>query len=127
MGADLIGEYVDAVVELATDVHALVAHEPELEFAAAPELSTLVFRYVPVGDGLDEPALAELNKAIRSALYESGRAMVAATRVDGRQYLKLTLLNPMASTADIVGVLDLVRSTGARLAAGRTTPMETVR
>jgi glutamate/tyrosine decarboxylase-like PLP-dependent enzyme len=116
MGADVIGQYVDRVVDLTASVHDAVRGDPELEIAARPELSTLVFRFVPATVALDEPALAVLNRAIRQALYDSGKAMVAATKVDGRQYLKVTLLNPMATTADIIGVLDLVRATGARLA-----------
>ncbi|WP_183094843.1 pyridoxal phosphate-dependent decarboxylase family protein [Nocardioides stalactiti] len=115
MGPDTLGDYVDALVDLARDTYVAVADEPDLEVAARPELSTLVFRYAP--SGLDEPALASLNTRIRAALYESGRAMVAATRVDGRQFLKLTLLNPLATVGDIVGVVDLVRATGARLLA----------
>ncbi len=117
MGPDLLGRYVDTVVELAAEVHALMGDEPDLQFVAAPELSTLVFRYVPPGADLDEAALALLNTRIRAELYASGAAMVAATKVDGVQYLKLTLLNPMATSADIVGVLDAVRALGARIAA----------
>ena len=118
MGPDLIGQYVDTVIELATDVHALLDGADDVEFAAAPELSTLVFRYLPAGaDGdVDENALAALNNAVRAELYASGTAMVAATRVDGVAHLKLTLLNPMASTADIVGIFDTIREVGARLA-----------
>ncbi|WP_377325564.1 pyridoxal phosphate-dependent decarboxylase family protein [Pimelobacter simplex] len=116
MGPRLIGEYVDAVVDLATAVHEAHRDAADLEFAAAPELSTLVFRYVPPGPALDEQRSAALNNAIREALYASGRAMVAATKVDGVQHLKLTLLNPMATLTDITAVLDLVRATGARLA-----------
>lgn len=122
MGPDTIGEYVDAVVDLAREVFSAVSTEPDLELAARPELSTVVFRYVPEGlDRLDqrerEAEIAVLNNRIRAALYESGRAMVAATKVDGRQFLKLTLLNPLATVGDIVGVIDLVRATGARLHA----------
>ncbi|KAB2806998.1 aspartate aminotransferase family protein [Pimelobacter simplex] len=116
MGPRLVGEYVDAVVDLATAVHEAHRDAADLEFAAAPELSTLVFRYVPPGPALDDQRSATLNNAIREALYASGRAMVAATKVDGVQHLKLTLLNPMATLADITAVLDLVRATGARLA-----------
>ena len=121
MGPDTIGEYVDAVVDLARDVFIAVSNEADLELAARPELSTLVFRYVPPGlDRLDhrqrEAEIAALNNDIRAALYRSGRAMVAATKVDGRQFLKLTLLNPLATVGDIVGVVDLVRETGAALA-----------
>ncbi|THV08968.1 aminotransferase class V-fold PLP-dependent enzyme [Nocardioides caeni] len=115
MGPDLLGEYVDAVIDLAGSVHRQTAGEPDLEIAAAPELSTLVFRYVPTDRLLDEARLAQLNNRIRDELYASGAAMVAATKVDGVQHLKLTLLNPMATVDDIVGVLDTVRAFGARL------------
>ncbi|WP_082606089.1 pyridoxal phosphate-dependent decarboxylase family protein [Nocardioides sp. Root190] len=118
MGPDLIGQYVDAVADLALAVHAQMREEPDLEFVAAPELSTLVFRYVPTDLALDGPALATLNTTIRAELYATGTAMVAATRVDGVQYLKLTLLNPMATAHDIVGILDTVRAFGARIAHG---------
>lgn len=117
MGPDTIGAYVDAVVDLARDVAVAIRDEADLELASRPELSTLVFRYVPAGSAREERELAVLNNEIRAALYRSGRAMVAATKVDGRQFLKLTLLNPLATVGDIVGVVDLVRETGARLAA----------
>jgi len=128
MGPDTIGEYVDAVVDLARDVFVAVSNEADLEVAARPELSTLVFRYVPPGlDRLDrrerEGAIAALNNDIRAALYASGQAMVAATKVDGRQFLKLTLLNPLATVGDVVGVVDLVRETGAALSAA---PVEAI-
>ncbi|MFJ9313708.1 pyridoxal phosphate-dependent decarboxylase family protein [Pimelobacter simplex] len=127
MGPRLIGEYVDAVVDLATAVHEAHRDAADLEFAAAPELSTLVFRYVPPGPALDDQRSATLNNAIREALYASGRAMVAATKVDGVQHLKLTLLNPMATLADITAVLDLVRATGARLAPEARPALEAAR
>ncbi len=41
---------------------------------------------------------------------------MAATRVDGRRFLKLTLLNPAATPADVLAVVDDVRRTGRRLA-----------
>ncbi|HWJ11559.1 MAG TPA: aspartate aminotransferase family protein, partial [Nocardioides sp.] len=116
MGPELVGRYVDAVIDLAAEVHGRTVAEPDLQFAAAPELSTLVFRYVPVGRGLDDASLGRLNTAIRAELYASGTAMVAATKVDGVQYLKLTLLNPMATADDIVGLLATVREVGGRLA-----------
>ena len=116
MGPDVLGGYVDAVIDLASAVHDAYRDLPDLAFAAAPELSTLVFRYVPPGPPLDDARSAALMGAIREALYASGRAMVAATKVDGVAHLKLTLLNPMARVDDIGAILDLVRETGARLA-----------
>jgi L-2,4-diaminobutyrate decarboxylase len=126
MGPDLVGRYVDAVIDLACAVHDAQRDQAELDFAAVPELSTLVFRYVPE-QPLDDASGARLQHAIREDLYASGRAMVAATKVDGVPHLKLTLLNPMATLADITGVLDLVRAAGARLAPSYALALEGAR
>ena len=121
MGADAVGDHLDAVIDLTDAVGAELTAMPDIDVAAAPQLSTIVFRHVPAG--LDEAALARHNAAIRADLFDGGRALVAATKVDGRSYLKLTLLNPMATPEDVLGVVDLVRETGTRLAGpARTRP-----
>jgi len=112
MGADAIGEHLDTVIDLADAVGAELTAMPDIDVAAAPQLSTIVFRHRP--DGLDEAALARHNAAIRAELFDQGRALVAATRVDGRAYLKLTLLNPIATLDDILGVVAMVRAEGER-------------
>lgn len=38
--------------------------------------------------------------------------MIAGTKVDGRQYLKFTLLNPTTTIADIEDVLSLIAHYG---------------
>ena len=70
-----------------------------------------MFRYHP--DAAASPAEVDnLNTAIRDELFASGRAMVARTVVDGRVHLKLTLLNPRTTAADLRRVLDLVARAG---------------
>ena len=107
MGAETIGQYVDAVADLATEVGLLLDADPEVELAATPQLSTLVFRPTGVDD-------AELPR-IRSVLYERGEAMVAATRADGRRWLKLTLLNPLATRDDVLAIVGRVVSVATEL------------
>lgn len=108
MGADAVGAYVEHVVDLATRVARDVADHPDLELAAEPQLSTVVLRH-RVG----------LTDEIRARLQAGGRALVAATTVDGERWLKLTLLNPAATPADLRGVLDRVVDAGHELAATR--------
>jgi glutamate/tyrosine decarboxylase-like PLP-dependent enzyme len=115
MGPDTIGTYVDRVVELTGEVAAALDGDPAIELAAAPQLSTLVLRYRP--DGMSEDEADLLVPRIRTALYERGRAMVAATKVDGRHWLKLTLLNPLATCDDILGITRRVVEVGNELAA----------
>ncbi|GAA4726434.1 lysine decarboxylase DesA [Nocardioides endophyticus] len=113
MGPDTIGTYVDRVVELAAEV--AEALDPAIELAAAPQLSTVVLRYRP--DGMSEDEADRLVPRIRTTLYERGRAMVAATKVDGRHWLKLTLLNPLATSDDILAITRQIVEIGEDLAA----------
>ncbi|MCK9901385.1 pyridoxal-dependent decarboxylase [Parafrankia colletiae] len=66
--------------------------------------------------------LDRLNAAIRSRLLEEGTAVVGRTTAGphGAVHLKLTLLNPNATDADVSALLALVAETGDQLAAERT-------
>jgi L-2,4-diaminobutyrate decarboxylase len=100
-------------------VGSLLAEDADFELAAAPQLSTLVFRYRPSvhGVALDEESVDALTPAIRAAIFASGQAVVAGTKVAGRHYLKFTLLNAEASLRDIQEIIELIRRTGAGLLA----------
>ncbi|MFF5427321.1 MULTISPECIES: pyridoxal phosphate-dependent decarboxylase family protein [unclassified Streptomyces] len=107
MGADGIGELFDEVCDLAREGFALLAADPRYDVVVEPQLSTLVYRYIP--ENVTSPAeIDRANLYARKALFASGEAVVAGTKVDGRQYLKFTLLNPETTTADIAAVLDLI-------------------
>ncbi|MEV6684198.1 aspartate aminotransferase family protein [Streptomyces sp. NPDC051130] len=107
MGADGIGSLFDEVIDLAAAGWQLLDADPRFEVVVRPTISTLVFRYVP-GGGLRPDLVDEANLHARKALFASGEAVVAGTKVDGRQYLKFTLLNPQTTTSDISAVLDLL-------------------
>ncbi|BAS06977.1 L-2,4-diaminobutyrate decarboxylase [Arthrobacter sp. Hiyo4] len=134
MGADAIGALFDEAIDLATRVGSVLAADDDFELAAAPELSTLVFRYRPrvsgselagavsdAGGRLSEEAADALNPAIRAAVFASGQAVVAGTKVAGRHYLKVTLLNAEATLEDIREIIELLRRTGAQLLANTAT------
>ncbi|MBB4931752.1 L-2,4-diaminobutyrate decarboxylase [Lipingzhangella halophila] len=112
MGAEAIGELFDAVVDRAAEAWAQIEADPRFEVVTRPQLSTLVFRYLPRAEATPEMC-DRVNRRARQALFDSGAAVVAATTVEGRQYLKFTLLNPETSANDITEVLDLVAEHGA--------------
>ncbi|MGA7203133.1 MAG: aspartate aminotransferase family protein [Specibacter sp.] len=115
MGADGVGALFDEVIDLAASAGEVLAADPDFELAATPALSTLVFRYKPAG--VCDAAADELNPLIRSAVFASGEAVVAGTKVDGRHYLKFTLLNAGTTLGDLREIIDLLRRTGVSLAA----------
>jgi len=107
MGADGIGELFDEVCDLAVAGWRLLAADPRFDVVVEPSLSTLVFRFVPAA--VTDPAeIDRANLHARKALFASGEAVVAGTKVGGRHYLKFTLLNPETTPADIAAVLDLI-------------------
>ncbi|MEU5238757.1 aspartate aminotransferase family protein [Streptomyces lydicus] len=121
MGARAVGELFDEVIDRAADAWKLLHDDPRFDVVVEPSLSTLVFRYLPAGDA--DPELADrVNLHAREALFASGDAIVAGTKVDGRHYLKFTLLNPETTLEDIATVLDLIAEHAGTFLAAQPRP-----
>jgi L-2,4-diaminobutyrate decarboxylase len=110
-GRRFLGRAVEATLDVAAEASRQVARHPALELARPASLNTVLFRYV--GDRSCGPAeLDRLNDAIRSSLLHTGQAVIARTRLDGRVYLKLTLMNPATTADHLRELLTLVAVTG---------------
>ncbi|NQX28793.1 pyridoxal-dependent decarboxylase [Microbacteriaceae bacterium VKM Ac-2854] len=113
VGAQGLGAMFDDVLALAQAVQVLVVADPELELVGETQLSTVLFRYRSASMTAEQAdALVPL---IRRVLFESGRALVAKTVIDGRPTLKLTLLNPETTPEQVAAVLELVKNAGSAL------------
>jgi len=108
LGRRGLGDMVDHCLSLAQYAAGAVTARPELELLCDPVLSTVVFRYV----GAERTATCEQNGQLRRNLLASGQAVVGRTEHEGLVRLKLTLLNPSATPADVDRVLDLVVEAG---------------
>ncbi|QGF29317.1 pyridoxal-dependent decarboxylase (plasmid) [Pantoea eucalypti] len=111
MGPAALGDAFDTLIDLTQAAHQLLTAHPAIEVLHAPELTTQIFRYIP-GKHASDAQIDEINAAIRKALFRSGNAVIAGTKVDGRQYLKFTLLNPTTTIADLEDVLSLIAHYG---------------
>ena len=110
---------VEHLVDTTAAVAALVEAAPDLELLAPASLVTVVFRWRPPGTALDDGTLDEVNTAIQRTLFAQGTAVVGRTRRHGRVALKLTLVNPATTVADVGEVLELVRTAGVDRAKTR--------
>lgn len=117
LGAGALGETFDTVIDRAGQGYELLQAEADIEAPWPPQLSTLVFRYCPDA-GLGEATLDSININIRKTLMRSGQAMIASTRINGRQYLKFTLLNPQTTVQDLEYIIGLIVREGRRMCAG---------
>jgi len=121
LGRSGLGRLTDRCCAAAEDVAGQIDRRPGLRLLSRPELSTVLFRPV-AADQLDDRAGDELVAGIRRSLLASGRAVLGRATVAGpagrgRLWLKLTLLNPHVTAADLTRLLDLVEQTTDQLAA----------
>jgi L-2,4-diaminobutyrate decarboxylase len=104
-GRRRLGAMVDTVLDLTRYAGEAIRARPELELVAPPHTVMVAFRLV--GDDAR-------NIAVHRALFASGEAVIGRTTVDGRPALKLTLLNPDTTRAQVDALLDLVVSAAGR-------------
>lgn len=116
-------------VALARELHELADADPELE-ARTTSLSVTTFRYVPPGVDTGRPEteryLDELNRDLRDRLEHDGETFLSNAIVDGTYLLRACIVNFRTGRPDLEAVLEIVKRTGAALAADRPRPVSQV-
>ncbi|WP_329340315.1 aminotransferase class V-fold PLP-dependent enzyme [Streptomyces sp. NBC_00663] len=100
LGRTGLGALVDQVCDRAHEFAELLDAHPGFELYDRPTISTVLFRPAPATD--DDIATT------RRRLLTTGRAVLGRTRLDGRLWLKATLLNPHTRPDDLAALLKLV-------------------
>ncbi|POX50774.1 aminotransferase class V-fold PLP-dependent enzyme [Streptomyces sp. Ru72] len=106
LGRTGLGTLVDEVCARAHEFADLLAAHPAFELHAPPTISTVLFR--PTGASDDTVA------DVRRTLLHDGRAVLGRARLDGRLWLKATLLNPHTRPGDLAALLNLVEGSTPR-------------
>ncbi|MFD9005977.1 pyridoxal phosphate-dependent decarboxylase family protein [Streptomyces sp. NPDC059582] len=106
LGRTGVAALVDQVCAHATRLAELLEAHPRFELYDRPTISTVLFRPAEATDD----TVADL----RRRLLHEGRAVLGRTRLDGRLWLKATLLNPHIRPEDLAGLLHLVEGTTPR-------------
>jgi L-2,4-diaminobutyrate decarboxylase len=111
-GPGFFGGYVTGMFALAAGFAARIAAAPDFQLAVPPDCNIVCFRHVPA----DHPAaeLDELQARVRRRLIEDGGFYLVQTRLPAGVFLRVTLLNPFTTLADLAALLDAVRAAAAR-------------
>jgi L-2,4-diaminobutyrate decarboxylase len=112
IGRNKLGAMINRTIALAARAADVVRRLPQLQLMCEPQLSTVVFRYVPTGAGTDADLL---NANIRKQLFDRGTAVLGHTRVKGVQCLKFTCMNPTVEESRLESLLSEIVETGQRL------------
>jgi len=116
LGRDKLAAMLDRTIALANHAATVIRTMPELELVCEPQLSTVVFRYVP-STGTDAD---RVNLAIRQRLFDRGLAVIGHTRVHNRQCLKFTCMNPVTTEAHMEYLVGLILTQGRLLSATKS-------
>jgi L-2,4-diaminobutyrate decarboxylase len=113
-GAEGLEQLYDYFCDLARIFYEEVSARREFEALHEPESNILCFRYV--GDrSRSEEQLDQLNRELRERYNQSGEGWITATNLDRRRVLRVTLMNPRTTDADIRDILDGLATIGRQL------------
>jgi L-2,4-diaminobutyrate decarboxylase len=117
-GIDGLAELHDYFCALTRFMWQEIAERADFEALHEPESNILCFRYVPPRTGqvpLTDAALDDLNRELRERYNRSGEGWITATNLDGRRVLRVTIMNPRTTTADVRDILDGLAAVGDSL------------
>ena len=109
-GDPLFEALVDEVFETAQTLHQLIEASDDFEAYCRPTANIVVFRFLPPGHENKTPeALDELQLAARRRVLQSGEVYLTQTRLEGRVYLRCTIMNPLTERRHLVASLEALR------------------
>jgi L-2,4-diaminobutyrate decarboxylase len=106
-------EYIDSRYDLASTFAGIIKSETRLQLAAEPESNIVCFRYAPAG--ADDEHLNEINSAIRDRIMKDGSFYIVQTELDGKIWLRVTIINPVTSEEDLRNLVFKIEETAKNI------------
>lgn len=78
-----------------------------------PESNIVCFRYVP--EGADDEYLNRLNSTIRDRIMKKGSYYIVQTELNGKVWLRVTIINPVTSKDDLKNLISEIRKTAEHI------------
>lgn len=99
-------EYIDSRYDLADEFAAEISSNPKLRLAVKPQSNIVCFRYFE--EGKDNQELNRINSAIRAEIVKSGKFYIVQTELEGKIYLRVTIINPVTEISHLKALLEEV-------------------
>lgn len=103
-GTQAIDAFVTSLHDNARTFADLVKSHPRFELACYPESNIVCYRLM--NDHLDEQELNELNARIRRRILEEGEFYIVQTVLNGKIYLRNTMMNPFTEKKHMEKLLE---------------------
>ena len=106
-GTSGLGTLIDEAFEKAKLLAHKLQHQPNFALLMPPQTNIVCFRYLA---NLDADALNQHQSNIRQHLVESGLFHITQAKLNGTVWLRVTLMNPFTSEADLDALLDAIET-----------------
>jgi L-2,4-diaminobutyrate decarboxylase len=108
-GPELFSDYVSRTYDLAKDFAEMIEETQDFQLAMVPASNIVCFRFIPKGKSpLD---LETITQQIRQLILEDGEFYIVKTIINGKTYLRTTLMNPFTSKKELAELLEKIRYT----------------
>jgi L-2,4-diaminobutyrate decarboxylase len=92
-------EYIDSRYDLANTFASIIKSDHQFELAVEPESNIVCYRYAP--ESYNNQILNMINSAIRDRIIKEGSFYIVQVELDGRIWIRLTIINPVTSVDDL--------------------------
>ncbi len=104
-GTRMFSDYVTRMFDLGRTFAAMLDDADDFELAVAPDCNIVCFRHVPD----DFQDLDGHQERIRARILAEGSFYLVQTRLRGHVHLRVTLINPLTTEADLEALLAAIR------------------
>ncbi|MCK5819712.1 MAG: aspartate aminotransferase family protein [Psychromonas sp.] len=118
VGAPTLGKMLDKLIRMTKHLANRLKEDKNFELCCDPLLTTLLFRLSSdYQHELSDEKFNKLHQTLRLQLLTSGDAVIAETKINGKIFLKFTLLNPCLIETDFDSLFSKIKSTAKKLIA----------
>lgn len=105
-GEQIFTDNVEYLYDLGKQFAKIIKARPNFELALEPESNIVCFRL----KSESAASLNDLNADIRKKLLEDGKFYIVQTTLADKLYLRVSLMNPLTTKADLVALLDEIEN-----------------
>jgi len=112
-GKSYYRNYIDSRYDLAAEFAEMIRSQQDLELCTEPDANIVCFRYAP--PGIDNYILNQTNAAIRDKIVREGSFYIVQVELDGKLYIRTTIINPLTTTGELKSLITKIIGTGREL------------
>jgi len=115
-GSQLFEALVDSTFDLGQQFFQLLETEDDFQPYARPQCNIVAFRYLPAKlQEMPSQQISDFQLRLRQAVVRSGEFYLVSSSIDGENYLRTTLINPLTTIEHLRDLLGSLRQHARRL------------